>query len=610
MSAMSAARASRAAAAAAGDTAPTAAAPTAGAGSWTNRTVGVAVLLGSVAAAVYLAAGAAAAAQQLRGLAAAAGTYDGPLLHVRLPAARVDVTDTGPVAEPSSSSSSSATPTASVTATSTGTPAGTPAATPAGTTAGTPAVTLSTSPTAAPAAPQPLVAVAITAAAQKYGAACLDGTLPTLLFGAGVGAGAHNWVLFFSSGGFCMSEADCGARAATVLGTAAPVGKHTWYHATVADANCDVNPLTCTWNRVVVPYCDGTMLTSNRASPYNNTVAAAAATAPLVHMRGHAILRAVLEAIATDALPATTPWRTARRFMVTGCSAGGATSLLHGDFIRDTLVTPLRAAQAAAGDTVGATSDFSIVAWAGLLFARNSAAGEPAFPAAIAAVASTGAAVVTNAACAAAFPGATEAWRCLDPATAYGFIDSRVWVDNSLYDHWSLRCGLAAHFTPDKLHCNWNTSWVACLSNLAVCSSAQLAEMDAYRGELETAVRASRTYAKPGNGGFMHSCRTHCNYPDVYPNDTMRLTHVPADGGLVGADAFAAWLGAPTPNAPPDWRWDCDYSSGAPCNPTCPPDHIPWRLLQPGMMAPATSCSGSGSESADAMLAAYEQPRW
>nr|GMD87803.1 pectin acetylesterase 8-like [Ipomoea batatas] len=67
---------------------------------------------------------------------------------------------------------------------------------------------------------------------------CLDGSPSAYYFDKGQGEGANNWLIYLEGGGWCVNQTDCLVR--------------TTYSREFYN-----------WNRVYVPYCDGSSFTGD-----------------------------------------------------------------------------------------------------------------------------------------------------------------------------------------------------------------------------------------------------------------------------------------------------------------------------------------------------------
>lgn len=171
------------------------------------------------------------------------------------------------------------------------------------------------------------------ATAEKYGARCLDGTLPG--FYVRPGALGNKWKIHIQGGGWCTSLSDCYQRSTTLLGStsfATPWLSQFWApeHAGFFGLmdNNSTNPFG-DWSFVWFIYCDGGSFTGNLATPlvWNNTS---------VYFRGAAVLDAILaELELTHAFLSQST-----EVIVSGTSAGGLATYYHTAYIKSRLMDP------------------------------------------------------------------------------------------------------------------------------------------------------------------------------------------------------------------------------------------------------------------------------
>ena len=309
----------------------------------------------------------------------------------------------------------------------------------------------------------------------RRGAACLDGTAPGVYLMRG--ADANKWRVHFHGGGFCSSVSDCKARAGGQYGSSSA------WPQSVYDL-CD-SPTQCTavfgllsnytanpmgeWNSVLVPYCDGSSWTSNRA----------AADLEGLHFRGRANLDAVvdqLEALGDLASAATD-------VVITGTSAGGIVMYAHATELRRRLP---------ASATVVSVPD------AGFFLDALSAAGTDVYPAMMK---SAGGPALWNAtidgtdpSCLAAYgPGSDEAWKCLLAQYLMPFQTVPTFVINSQYD-------VASMFGILQPGCS--------LAVAGQCDAQQQAAIANFRDMLLGNITAAVNATADG-GYFLHSCWQH-----------------------------------------------------------------------------------------------------
>merc|ERR1711963_1159697 len=90
--------------------------------------------------------------------------------------------------------------------------------------------------------------------------------------------------------------------------------------------------------------------------------------------------------------------------------------------------------------------------------------------------------------------------------------------------------------------------------------------MNRYIQAFDTAVRSKATYAKRGNGAFIHSCHTHCEAQDTAWN-TFKVNNVTMQ------QAFSAWWRSSDDPSSLHSYDTCTYhvdKEPHQCNPTCP----------------------------------------
>ncbi|CAH9071524.1 unnamed protein product [Cuscuta epithymum] len=131
--------------------------------------------------------------------------------------------------------------------------------------------------------------------ALEKGAVCLDGSPAAYYHDKGVGDGRHNWVIYLQGGGWCSNHTDCKNRTTSEF-----------YN----------------WNRMFVPYCDGSSFTGNKEAvdPVTN-----------VTYRGFRIFEATMDDLLSKGM------KHAQNAILSGGSAGGLAAMIHCDRFRDLL---------------------------------------------------------------------------------------------------------------------------------------------------------------------------------------------------------------------------------------------------------------------------------
>ena len=377
-------------------------------------------------------------------------------------------------------------------------------------------------------------------AAATEGAVCLDGSAAAYYFGAATRAqDADKWVLYFQSGGWCYKPEDCLERSRTNLGSSRGLAA-TITPGGILSASAKENPDFCTWNRVVLVYCDGASFAGDAAAPdvVNGTA---------LYYRGYRNLRAVLADLA-----ARHGLRKATQVLLTGASAGGLATVLHADQVRALLPRTVRRYKAAA--------------MSGVFLAHANLRGEAVYEAQMRRVfAMQNASAGVAPACLAA-KGAQHKHECLFAADALDHVATPVFVMNSVYDKWSLRCILTAEPVDARATQNGNCSalpgWRACISD-AACTAEQLALLDrAWGDDFRATVAAHAAFARTGNGLYAYSCIDHG--AEILGKWNQIAIH-----GVTIRAALTQWFFSDNEPAAAHTYTDCTLNGKYQCNPTC-----------------------------------------
>eukprot|EP00755_Sulcionema_specki_P009715 Sspe_Gene.6470::Locus_2179_Transcript_1_2_Confidence_0.800_Length_1410::g.6470::m.6470/K19882/NOTUM; O-palmitoleoyl-L-serine hydrolase len=155
---------------------------------------------------------------------------------------------------------------------------------------------------------------------ESMGAMCLDGTPFGFYYvKAAAPENKDDWQIYFQGGGWCYDEVDCYHRSKTTLGSSAQ-----WPNTSLMDGimsdNCTINPDFCNFNRVHLGYCDGNSFSGDRTDPV-------VVEGTKLYFRGKRNILATLTTLMDMGL------RSAKRVLLTGCSAGGLATFLHTDFV-------------------------------------------------------------------------------------------------------------------------------------------------------------------------------------------------------------------------------------------------------------------------------------
>lgn len=188
-----------------------------------------------------------------------------------------------------------------------------------------------------------------------------------------------------------------------------------WSARDLLSPDCSVNPVFCTWSSAYAPYCDGQSRAGDLADPLvvNGTA---------LYLRGYRNLEATLYALLNNKTAGGVSMAHATDVLVSGSSAGGLTTYLHADFIRDAV------------RKVNPTTDVKAVPEVGFFIDGQSIWGThemtAAYTRAVAMANITGASSQTNAGCMAHY-GPADQWRCFMAQYTYPFVTVPTFVVNS-----------------------------------------------------------------------------------------------------------------------------------------------------------------------------------
>ncbi|KAK4795094.1 hypothetical protein SAY86_013088 [Trapa natans] len=229
------------------------------------------------------------------------------------------------------------------------------------------------------------------------------------------------------------------------------------------------NPDFYNWNRIRVRYCDGSSYTGDveEVDPVTN-----------LHFRGARVFQAIIQNLLSRGM------KNAENAIMSGCSAGGLTSILHCDQFRAVLPS---------GAKVKCLSD------AGYFVNANDISGAPHIEEYFSQVVAThGSAKNLPASC----TSRMEPSLCFFPQNAVEQIQTPIFFLNSAHDSWQIRNILAPSVSDPQ------GIWNICKNNLQKCSPEQLIIIQDFTNKFLAALRkASRS---PYNGMFIDGCYVHC----------------------------------------------------------------------------------------------------
>ncbi|CAO1942593.1 unnamed protein product [Urochloa humidicola] len=376
----------------------------------------------------------------------------------------------------------------------------------------------SRSPVAAAADSSPgLIELTLVAGAQEKGAVCLDGSPPAYHFQRGSGSGSQSWIVFLQGGAWCSTTETCSIRKMTEYGSSKlmePIA----FDGIFNDQQPQ-NPDFYNWNKVFVRYCDGASFSGNAEGEAENGTK--------LYFRGLRIWEAVVSELMGKGMD------TAKKALLTGCSAGGLATLLHCDNFRAKFPQEVSVKCLPDGGFFLDAKDLS-----GERIMRSVFNG-------VVQLQNVSEVLPKNCL---AKKGPTE---CFFPAELIKSISTPTFIVNSEYDSWQIQNVVA------PVGSYPGGTWSNCRENIQNCSSKQIDVLHGFRRELIHELMAAKD--KRDWGLFIDSCFIHCQ------TQSSSSWHSPTSPRL-GNKTIAEIVG--------DWYFgrrrevkqiDCKY----PCNPTC-----------------------------------------
>ncbi|KAJ3673827.1 hypothetical protein LUZ60_005819 [Juncus effusus] len=348
------------------------------------------------------------------------------------------------------------------------------------------------------------------------GAVCLDGSPPAYHLSVGFGSGINNWLVHIEGGGWCNNVTTCLERKHTYLGSSTYMAKQVDFTG-ILSSNENSNPDFYNWNKVKVRYCDGASFTGDVKT---------VDPATKLHYRGARIWQAVMQELLARGMDK------AENALLSGCSSGGLTTILHCDNFRALLPSHAH---------VKCLSD------AGFFVNERDISGKEHIAAYYNDVITThGSANNLPLSCTAGVSPSL----CFFPQYVAKQIKTPLFILNSAIDAWQI----ANILVPDSA--DPNATCVNCKADIAQCSSLQLEIIQGFRDRF---VKAIDEMGKSiSRGLFINSCFCHCQ-----------------------SESQETWLASRSPmlantriaNAVGDWYFDrsqfkeidCPY----PCDSTC-----------------------------------------
>ncbi|KAF7139015.1 hypothetical protein RHSIM_Rhsim07G0141400 [Rhododendron simsii] len=322
------------------------------------------------------------------------------------------------------------------------------------------------------------------------GAVCLDGSPPAYHLDKGFGTGINNWLVHIEGGGWCNNVTTCLARKNTRLGSSKQMATELVFSGILSSGQ-KFNPDFYNWNRIKVRYCDGASFTGDveAVNPTTN-----------LHFRGARIFVAVIEDLLAKGM------KNAENAMLSGCSAGGLTSILHCDNFR--ALVPM-------GTKVKCLSD------AGYFINTKDVSGAlhiEGFYNEVGSAKNLPLSCTSN-----KRPGL-----CFFPQNMAQQIRTPLFIVNAAYDSWQIKNILAPGVADP------HGTWHNCKLDITKCSSTQIQTMQEFRLAFLSALTGlGRSSSR---GMFINSCYAHCQ-------TEMQETWLRADSPVLGGVTIAKAVG-------------------------------------------------------------------
>lgn len=348
------------------------------------------------------------------------------------------------------------------------------------------------------------------------GAVCLDGSPPAYHLDKGFGAGINNWLVHIEGGGWCNNVTTCLSRIDTRLGSSKQMAVQLVFSGILSNQQ-KFNPDFYNWNRIKVRYCDGASFTGDveAVDPATN-----------LHYRGARVFAAIIDDLLAKGM------KNAENAVLSGCSAGGLTSILHCDNFRALVPTSAK---------VKCFSD------AGYFINAKDVSGAAHIEAFYNDVVTThGSAKNLPVSCTSKMsPGL-----CFFPQNMAQQIQTPLFLVNAAYDSWQIKNILAPGVADPHGY------WHNCKLNITKCSADQLKTMQDFRMEFLSALTGLGSSSS--RGMFINSCYAHCQ-------TEMQETWLRDDSPVLSGTTIAKAVGDWYYDRSPFQKIDCPY----PCDTTC-----------------------------------------
>jgi len=375
----------------------------------------------------------------------------------------------------------------------------------------------------------------------KTGARCLDGSAPAYYFEpASKSEDADKWVLYIQGGGWCYKDEACLTRSKTNLGSSNEMSKSTAGHG-IFSSDANENPEFHSWNHVVLAYCDGASFSGMRRD-------AVSVGGKKIYYRGYYNLKAIINALLKDH-----GMNKATQVILTGGSAGGAATFIHADQIASMLPNTVKRYKAAP--------------LSGMFMHHVNVNGEHVYDTQLKHVFEMqNCTYGVDTHCLVGRPD-NEKYLCMFGQEAIKTLMTPMFVFNSFYDEWSLRCIMTAEpvkpESPDNYNCSAAPGWSKCVKEES-CTKEQWKELNTKWGDdYRTMIKDNKGLKARGNGLFAYSCHLHDAEIKEHHWTNLKI------GKTSMRDAFINWYKSNNEEADKHTYTDCTIDGNFHCNPTC-----------------------------------------
>nr|DAD24957.1 TPA_asm: hypothetical protein HUJ06_026421 [Nelumbo nucifera]DAD24993.1 TPA_asm: hypothetical protein HUJ06_026457 [Nelumbo nucifera] len=349
------------------------------------------------------------------------------------------------------------------------------------------------------------------------GAVCLDGSPPAYHMAPGFGSGVNNWLILLEGGAWCNNATTCLARKNTRLGSSKEMVKQLSFSGFLSDKE-KFNPDFFNWNKVKVRYCDGSSFTGDveAVDPATN-----------LYYRGQRIFNAVVDDLLEKGM------KNAQNALLSGCSAGGLSVILHCDKFRELLPQSTKVkCMADAGFFINAKTiagtEYIKEFFSDVVTTHQSAKNLPA-----------------------SCTSKGDSTLCFFPQNVAPQVTTPLFILNAAYDSYQVKNILAPGIADP------HGTWHDCKLDITKCSDTQLQAIQGFRKEFLNAIKGVE--GSPTKGLFINSCYSHCQ-------SGMQETWLREDSPVLDNMSISKAVG--------DWYFDrgtvqkieqCEY----PCDKSC-----------------------------------------